>query len=75
MVIFVGVNKNGEVSLHTVEPVRNESAGTWESLRPYVNSFIHQSIDYMIKHSKMTWQMEPEFIDINLNKNTEKSYE
>ena len=68
MVIFIGVNKNGEASLHTIEPTRNENTGKWVSLRPYVNSFIHNNMNRMIKHSNMTWNMEPEFIEINLSK-------
>lgn len=68
MILYVGVNKNGSVSLHTVEPTRNNNSGTWVSLRPYVNSNINKSMNNMIKHSQMTWKMEPEFIEINLSK-------
>ena len=68
MIIYVGVNKSGSASLHTVEPVRNKNTGMWVSLRPYVNSTINKSMNSMIKHSQMTWEMEPEFIEINLSK-------
>ena len=64
MVLFIGVNKNGTASLHTVNPVRNHEKGEWVSLRPYVNSIIQNNINDMIRHSDMNWNMEPEFMDI-----------
>ena len=66
MQIFIGVNKNRKVSLHTVEPVRCMDTGKWVSSRPYVNSVVQKNIDTMISHSKMTWEMEPEVIEIDL---------
>ncbi len=66
MVLFIGVNKNGSASLHTISPVRNEERGEWVSLRPYINSTIQKSINDMIRHSDMNWTMEPEFMDISL---------
>lgn len=66
MRIYIGVNKNKTVSLHAVEPHRNETTGKWESLHPYVNSIVQHSIEDMIKHSTMTWEMEPEVIDISV---------
>ena len=68
MQIFIGVNKNRRVSLHTVEPVRCMETGTWVSSRPYVNSIVQKNIDDMISHSKMTWEMEPEVIEIDLKR-------
>ena len=68
MQIFIGVNKNRKVSLHTVEPVRCMDTGKWVSSRPYVNSVVQKNIDNMISHSKMTWEMEPEVIEIDLKR-------
>ena len=68
MQIFIGVNKNRRVSLHTVEPVRCMETGTWVSSRPYVNSIVQKNIDDMISHSKMTWEMDPEVIEIDLKR-------
>ena len=48
MQIFIGVNKNRKVSLHTVEPVRCMDTGKWVSSRPYVNSVVQKNIDNMI---------------------------
>lgn len=70
MIIFIGVNKSGSASLHAVEPSRNEQTGKWESYRPYVNSIIQKNMNDMIRHSNMTWAMDPEFIEININKQT-----
>ena len=50
MQIFIGVNKNRKVSLHTVEPVRCMDTGKWVSSRPYVNSVVQKNIDNMISH-------------------------
>ena len=32
--VWVGVNKNGKISMHTVEPTRNEKTGKWMSNSP-----------------------------------------
>lgn len=68
MQIFIGINKNHKVSLHAVEPTRNMNKGIWISNRPYINSFVQKNIDDMIKHSKMTWEMDPEVIEIDLKR-------
>ncbi len=68
MQIYIGINKNKKVSLHTVEPVRNTELGIWVSKRPYVNSYVQKNLEDMIKHSKMTWEMEPEVIEIDMMK-------
>ena len=44
MQIFIGVNKNRKVSLHTVEPVRCMDTGKWVSSRPYVNSVVQKNL-------------------------------
>lgn len=68
MRIFLGVNKNGNISLHIVEPKRNNDNGTWISNRPYVNSVVYNNLSKMIKHSKMTWEHEPEVLEIDLKR-------
>lgn len=68
MQIFIGVNKNGSVSIHTIEPVRDNDKGIWISSHPYINSVVQKNIDNMIKHSSMTWAMEPEIIEIDMNR-------
>ena len=68
MQIFIGVNKNKTVSLHTIEPTRCNDTGKWVSSRPYINSAVQKNIDNMIAHSSMTWQMEPEIIEIDLTR-------
>lgn len=66
MQIFIAINKNGKVSLHGVEPKRDEKTGIWVSNKPYVNCYVQENIDEMIKHSSMTWDMEPEVIEIDV---------
>lgn len=67
MKLYIGVNKNNTISLHTVEPTRSDD-NRWISLRPYVNSAMHNSLKDMIKHSNMNWEMDPEIIEINVKK-------
>ena len=66
MQLYIAVNKNNKVSLHTVEPKRDIENGVWISKRPYVNYYVQINIDDMIRHSTMTWEMEPEVIEIDL---------
>lgn len=71
MKLYIGVNKNNKVSLHTAEPVRYNDE-RWVSKRPYVNSSVQLSMDDMIKHSAMSWAMEPEIVEINVRNNYEQ---
>lgn len=62
--LWIGVNKNGNISIHTVEPTRNELIGRWESKFPYCNSMIYQQFTDMFKKIGMTWEQDCEFIEI-----------
>ena len=37
-----------------------------EKIKETLNSIIQKSINDMIRHSDMNWNMEPEFMDISL---------
>ena len=67
MKLYIGVNKNGSVALHTVEPIR--TSDSWVSKKPYINSHVYDSISDMVKHSTMNWTEEPEIIEINVFNN------
>ena len=63
MDIWFGINKSGKLSMHYVEPHR--SGDRWISNRPYVNSAIYKDIENVISKSEMTWNDDPECININ----------
>lgn len=65
--IWCGVNRNGKLSIHLDEPVRDEKHGIWISSRPYANSFIHEQTDDIINMANITWKDEPEFFSIMIN--------
>jgi len=63
MDIWFCLNKNGKVSMHSVEPTRG--AERWISNRPYVNSSLHKDIESLILNSKLTWASDPECISLS----------
>lgn len=62
--LYAGINKNGKVSIHTVEPTRNNELGRWESKNPYCNSVIYQQFQDMMSKVGITWNNECEIIEI-----------
>lgn len=64
--IWFGVNKNGFVCMHSVEPVRNEKTGKWESKYPFVNSAIYDEICKLATKSKMSWNSEIEALTLQI---------
>lgn len=65
--IWFGVNKNGFVCMHTVEPTRNEKTGKWESKYPFVNSIIYGEICKLVEKSKLNWNSEIESITLQMS--------
>ena len=64
--VWVGVNKNGKISMHTVEPVRNEKLGIWVSNSPFINSILYENLSSTIEKSPMNWESSCEVFQINL---------
>lgn len=62
------MNKNGFIGMSFDKPERNDKAGKWISKYPYCNSTIYKQIVDMISKSQFSWQCEPEYIEINLEK-------
>lgn len=62
--LWIGVNKNCTISIHAIEPVRNELTGRWESKFPFCNSIIQKQFDDMIRKIGLTWENECEYIEI-----------
>jgi len=65
MTIWIAINKDQSLSMHTVEPHRTRTR--WVSTRPYVNSKIHNNLSKLVKKSMLTWETEPECIEINID--------
>ena len=64
--IWVGVNKNGKLSMHTVEPKRNEDTGTWVSDSPFCNSVLYNNLSETIEKTPMSWESSCEVFQIQL---------
>ena len=64
--VWVGVNKNGKISMHTVEPTRNEKLGIWVSNSPFINSILYENLSSTIEKSLMNWESSCEVFQINL---------
>lgn len=64
--IWVGVNKNGKISMHTIEPVKDENRGMWVSKSPFVNSVLYTNLSEMIEKTPMSWESSCEVFQINI---------
>ena len=64
--IWIGVNKNGKISMHTVEPTRNEDLGVWVSNSPFVNSVLYENLSKTIEKTAMNWESSCEVFQIQL---------
>ena len=64
--IWVGVNKNGKISMHTVEPTRDEDLGVWVSNSPFVNSVLYDNLSKTIEKTPMNWESSCEVFQIQL---------
>ena len=42
--VWAGVNKNGKLSMHAEQPVRDEDRGIWVSKLPFVNSVLYAQV-------------------------------
>lgn len=64
--IWIGVNKNGKISMHTVEPTRDEDLGVWVSNSPFVNSVLYENLSKTIEKTAMNWESSCEVFQIQL---------
>ncbi len=60
LTVWAAINKNGSLSLHTVEPIRNENTGVWVSESPFVNSVLYKDLSSMIEKTPMNWESNPQ---------------
>jgi len=64
--IWFAVNKNGNVRMFLDNPKKNTERGIWEGKYPYVNSIIYKDINKVVKQAKMTFENNPEVIEIQI---------
>ena len=64
--VYIGVNKNGSISLHSIEPTRDEDRGIWVSKMPFCNSIIYNQFTKLVEKSNMNWLNDPEPVTVNI---------
>lgn len=64
--VWVAKNKNGKLSMHTVEPYRDEVNGIWESSSPFINSILYKNLSEMIDKTLMNWESSPEPFQLHI---------
>lgn len=64
--IWIGVNKNGKISMHAEQPVKNEKTGRWESKMPFLNSVLYNEFSNMFQKTELNFDTPPQFLEINI---------
>lgn len=64
--VWIGINKDNSLSLHTETPTRDDERGIWVSRFPFCNSLMYNELSKMITKTKMSWESEPEFMEVNI---------
>ena len=64
--VYVCVNKNGSIGLHSIEPTRDENRGMWISKMPFCNSLAYTQFSSLIEKSNISWINDPEPLTFNI---------
>lgn len=64
--IWFYVDRDGKTKMSLDEPKKNEKIGKYEAKYPYVNCLIYKEICEVVKHACLTYESEPQFIEIQL---------
>ena len=64
--VWAGVNKDGKLSLHAEQPVKNEETGRWESKLPFVNSVMYKELSAMFAKTEINFDCPCQFFEINV---------
>lgn len=64
IIIYITVNKNGSINLSIDKPIKENNK--WVINNYFCNSQLYNQMYDLVKKSKMTFESEPEVIEINL---------
>lgn len=64
VIIYITVNKNGSINLSLDKPIKNNDK--WIINDYFCNSTLYKQMYDLIKKSEMSFDSEPEVIEINL---------
>ncbi len=65
--LWVGCNRDGSISLHTVKPERDNGIGKWISKRPFCCPPIQENFEKTFKNTDFTWKNEAEVLLVSVN--------
>ena len=66
LLIWIGVNKDKSISMHTEEPTRDNERGIWVSKSPFINSILHNEVVEMIGKTDMSWEADAQPFQLNI---------
>jgi hypothetical protein len=64
--IWFCVNRNGDIRMFTDNPTKNEKLGKWTSKNPFINSVLYNDISQIVKSAHMTFENNPEIIEMQI---------
>ena len=64
--IWFGVNKQDYLQLFLDEPKKDMKVGKYVGKYPFVNSLWYDEMYKMVKAAGMTWESEPQCLDIKI---------
>ena len=65
--LWFGVNENKKPSYHLEKPTRNFETKAWCLSSPFCSSVLCNKLDEMIMNTPLSWENEPEYIEIPIN--------
>lgn len=65
--IWVGMNGDGNISMHCEQPIRDDDSKIWVSIRPFCNSVLYKELQNTMRQANMTWESDTEYFEIPLS--------
>lgn len=66
--IWFGVNRDGYITLHLEQPVRDDANGVWRSERILCDSAVYKQITDAALLTGITWDDDPGYMEFTLRK-------
>lgn len=66
MGIWFGVNKDNSVSMHLIEPNKNEKTGAWVSKQPFCSSVLQKELQKVVSKTQLDFNSEPNYIEVRI---------